>query len=131
VPGSFSFAAIACAANPRIASRGRRFILGVVGCIYAVLLAFVVIVVWEQFEAAQTAVSEEATHLGNIIRLADGLPQEASARIRSEAKEYAKDVLEAEWPAMGIGDEDVLERSNADNLWVVIRDFHPPMTERM
>ncbi len=47
------------------------FIFGTVGVIYAVLLAFVGVVVWEELENAKVAVSSEANHLANIGRLAD------------------------------------------------------------
>ncbi|MEP7270655.1 MAG: DUF4239 domain-containing protein [Acidobacteriota bacterium] len=105
------------------------FIFGTVGVIYAVLLAFVVVAVWEQFEAAKTAVSEEGNHLGNIVRLAEGLKQDETARILSGAKEYARTVIEHEWPAMESGDTREVAHSSADNLWKVIRDFNPA-TER-
>jgi hypothetical protein len=39
------------------------FIIAVIGGLYAVLLAFVVISVWEQFDAAQTDASREANHV--------------------------------------------------------------------
>lgn len=44
------------------------------GTIYAVLLAFVVFVVWSQFNDARGAVAEEAKDLEDLLRLAAGLP---------------------------------------------------------
>lgn len=101
------------------------FIFGTVGVIYAVLLAFVVVVVWEEFESAKVAVSSEANHLANIGRLAEGLEPPASDLIRREARNYAQLVVFTEFPAMRAGDESLLTAWGSDPLWRVIRDFTP------
>ena len=48
------------------------FKFATVGVIYAVLLAFSVIVVWEKFNDAQTSVAEEAGATAALFRYADG-----------------------------------------------------------
>jgi Protein of unknown function (DUF4239) len=52
--------------------RDRRFQIRDVGVIYAVLLAFSVIVVWEKFNDAQTTVAEEAGATAALFRYAEG-----------------------------------------------------------
>jgi hypothetical protein len=44
------------------------FIFAPVSVVYAVLLAFVVIIVWEQYLAAESAVSQEAAALITVAR---------------------------------------------------------------
>ncbi|HKQ99153.1 MAG TPA: hypothetical protein VJT09_00690, partial [Pyrinomonadaceae bacterium] len=56
------------------------FIIGVLGAIYAVLLAFVVVVVWNQFEDAKAAVGREANKLNDLARMAEGFPDEPRRR---------------------------------------------------
>lgn len=77
------------------------FILAVIGVVYAVLLAFVAVTVWERFEAAETRSYEEASALSLVYRDADDFPQ--SQAIRSALRSYTKVVAEDEWPAMAHG----------------------------
>src|SRR6476646_10030489 len=49
------------------------FKFAVVGVLYAVLLAFAVIVVWERFSDAENNVATEAGAAANIYRLSQGL----------------------------------------------------------
>jgi hypothetical protein len=50
------------------------FIYAVLGVIYAVLIALVVIAVWEDYAAARVAVEREASELEDVFRLAHPLP---------------------------------------------------------
>src|SRR4028118_1596380 len=51
------------------------FIYAVVGVIYAVLLALVVIAVWEEHEAARATAREEANGLADGFWIAHSLPE--------------------------------------------------------
>jgi hypothetical protein len=50
------------------------FIFATVGVLYAVLLAFTVIIVWEQYLGAESAVSQEGTALITVARTASSFP---------------------------------------------------------
>ncbi|NMO90416.1 DUF4239 domain-containing protein [Actinomycetospora sp. TBRC 11914] len=80
------------------------FLIAVVGVIYAVLLAFVVIVSWEQFSAAGDTVGQEASALRTIERTAAAFPADARARIHADVVAYAHAVIDDEWPAMSRGE---------------------------
>src|SRR5271166_4622699 len=75
------------------------FKFATVGVIYAVLLAFTVIVVWEKFSEAETAVAQEAGATAALFRYAIGGEPEAQA-VRRSLKVYLATVVEKEWPAM-------------------------------
>ncbi len=79
------------------------FIYAVVGVIYAVLLALVVIAVWEEHEAAKATVGAEANELAEIFWLAHRLPEPEGPRLQGLARSYARVVVEEEWPLMGRG----------------------------
>ena len=79
------------------------FIYAVVGVAYAVLLAFVVIAVWEEHEAAKDTVESEANELAGVYFLADRLPDPDRARVQELARSYARVVVEEEWPMMEEG----------------------------
>lgn len=77
------------------------FILAVIGVVYAVLLGFVAIGVWERFDAAQTRSYEEAAELATVYRDADSFA--GGATVRSTLEAYARSVIEDEWPMMRRG----------------------------
>jgi putative Mn2+ efflux pump MntP len=79
------------------------FILAVIGVVYAVLLAFVAVTVWERFEAAETRSYEEASALSLVYRDADDFA--TGEQIRAGLRSYAKLVAEDEWPAMAHGNQ--------------------------
>src|ERR1700744_1688659 len=70
------------------------------GVIYAVLLGFLVIAVWENYGATKENASLEATTMGSLFRLADGMSPANATRVRQQIREYLKDVVEDEWPTL-------------------------------
>jgi hypothetical protein len=80
------------------------FLIAIVGVIYAVLLAFVVIVSWQQFSRAGDTVGQEASALRTIERTAAAFPPDPHARIRADVVDYARTVVALEWPAMSRGE---------------------------
>src|SRR6201992_1181356 len=84
--------------------------LQTVGGIYAVLLAFIVYVVWGQFNEARTYVEREATALVDLHRTASGLPRSTRMEIQQALRLYVDQVIDLEWPAMAGRDEDTIER---------------------
>jgi len=79
------------------------FIYAVLGVAYAVLLAFVVFAVWQDYEAAQTNVESEAHELAGVYFLASQLPEPERTRVQDLARFYARVVVEEEWPMMERG----------------------------
>jgi hypothetical protein len=75
------------------------FKFAVVGVIYAVLLAFAVIVVWERFNQAEVAVVEEAGAAANVYRLCSGNEPEALAT-RAALGNYLRLAIARDWPQM-------------------------------
>lgn len=75
------------------------------GVIYAVLLGFLVIAVWENYEGAKENASLEATTMVPLYRLADGMSVAHATRVRQQIREYLKDVVEDEWPRLSHNSE--------------------------
>jgi Protein of unknown function (DUF4239) len=75
------------------------FKFATVGVIYAVLLGFTVIVVWEKFSAAENAVDQEAASIAALFRYAEGKESQAVA-LRTALVNYATTAIRDEWPAM-------------------------------
>jgi hypothetical protein len=79
------------------------FKFATVGVVYAVLLAFAVIVVWEKFNDAEATVAREASAAATIYRLADGLDAAHSAPLKEAMNAYLSAVIDKGWPAMEHG----------------------------
>jgi hypothetical protein len=77
------------------------FKFAVVGVIYAVMLAFAVIVVWERYSEAEIAVVSEAGAAATLYRLASG-PEPAAVRVRSALDNYLRLAIERDWPQMAV-----------------------------
>jgi Protein of unknown function (DUF4239) len=79
------------------------FKFATVGVIYAVMLGFAVIVVWEKFRDAEAAVTQEAGAIVAVYRLSEGMDASTGATVRSRLTTYAKSVIDDDWPAMARG----------------------------
>jgi Protein of unknown function (DUF4239) len=79
------------------------FKFAVIGVIYAVLLAFAVIVVWERFTDAELAVVQEAGAAATLYRLAAGR-EPAAVVTRSALNNYLRLAIERDWPRMATED---------------------------
>ena len=76
------------------------FIYAVLGVIYAVLIALVVIAVWEDFAAARDTVERESSELDDVFRLAHSLPEPEGRQLQELAHSYARVVVDEEWALM-------------------------------
>ena len=79
------------------------FIYAVLGVIYAVLMALVVIAVWEDYAAARDTVEREASELDDVFRLAHPLPDPEGRQLQELARSYAQVVVDEEWAMMAQG----------------------------
>jgi uncharacterized membrane protein len=101
------------------------FIFAVLGVAYAVLLAFVVIAVWEEYKTAQTNVESEAHELAGVYFVASRLPEPDRTRIQDLARTYARVVVEEEWPLMERGQTSPRADSLLRQLTLKILEFDP------
>lgn len=81
------------------------FLIAVVGVIYAVALAFVVVVQWEQYAASGENANAEAAAVGGVYRDAAALGQNG-AGLRAAVTRYAREVVLEEWPYMAAHQEE-------------------------
>ena len=79
------------------------FKFGTIGVLYAVLLAFAIVVVWEKYSAAELDVVQEAGAAENIYRLSQGLSDKARSAVCHSVADYLKAAINVDWPAMDQG----------------------------
>jgi Protein of unknown function (DUF4239) len=109
------------------------FIYAALGVIYAVLLALVVIAVWEEFQAASETVEQEANATAEIFWLAHRLPEPEGSHIQELTRSYAEEVVHKEWPLMEQGKAPLMTETRGTPAgWIIIdeiraslQDFQP------
>ena len=104
------------------------FIYAVLGVIYAVLLPFVLVVVWEEFRDAEHAAMQEAETLAALRRDAQQFPAPAPVQVAAEADAYARAVVDDEWPRLAEGEaagESTVARDALAALGRTVRDIEP------
>src|SRR5215203_2360216 len=105
------------------------FLYAVVGVVYAVLLALLVIAVWGQYQRARETVESEASAVGEIAWLAHRLPEPERHELQEDARSYAQEVVDEEWPLMEQGLEGVQSFPEGwdliDDMRGTLQDFEP------
>lgn len=91
--------------------------LGTLGTIYAVIMGFMLVTVWNSFSAAALNVELEANAARNLFRLAAGMPQPQHDQIERLTRQYVRAVIEHDWPEMARGDVPVTSHAINQNLW--------------
>jgi Protein of unknown function (DUF4239) len=99
------------------------YIYSVVGVVYAVLLAFIAIVVWQQHTQVQNQIEQEANQLGDLYRNAQVFPQEVRTRLQNQLRAYSRIVMEKEWPAMAKGETTADAWAAYNQLWRTYQQF--------
>jgi hypothetical protein len=101
------------------------FIYAVLGVAYAVLLAFVVFAVWQDYKTAQINVDSEAHELAGVYFLTARLPEPERTHVQDLARMYARVVVEQEWPMMERGETSPRADSLVRQLRLKLLEFDP------
>jgi hypothetical protein len=88
-----------------------------VGLLYAILLAFVVVVAWEQFNSAEESTHTEVTRLSNLFRDSVPLNDTDQNRIQTALVVYVQNVIDREYDAMAEGEADVPTEEAYEAIW--------------
>jgi hypothetical protein len=75
----------------------------IIGVLYAILMTFVIVSVWEAGDGAEDTSRAEARAVVQLNHYADTRPAGERAAIRALTSRYTQVVAEQEWPAMAAG----------------------------
>jgi hypothetical protein len=97
------------------------------GVLYAVFLAFAIIVVWQKFSDAEADVVQEAGAATTIYRLSQGLDEKSEANIRGAVTTYLKVAIADDWPAMdrGVAGASRAARQALDAIYAALLTAEP------
>jgi hypothetical protein len=80
------------------------YVYAVIGVVYAVILAQVVVAAWDEYRDARQAAADEAGAVLNLARLAQSWPEPGQTQVEDALRAYGRRVIDVEWPAMARGD---------------------------
>jgi Protein of unknown function (DUF4239) len=93
------------------------FIYAQLGVVYAVLMAFIVIVIWQRFDAADQTAAQEAAILIALYRDTAVYPDPEREHLRTLIRTYTVTVAEDEWETMRRGQASLKARKALAALW--------------
>ena len=101
----------------------------IVGTLYAVLIAFSVITVWQHFQDARSVANREANCLNDTFRLTQGLSGPVGDPLRRALLQYGRAAMVDEWDKMAEGQESLLAIEAYTNIWGLL-SIVTPETDR-
>jgi hypothetical protein len=75
----------------------------IVAVVYAVLIAFIVVDVFETYAKADEIATAEANKLSNLMLDSAGLPPQLGDKVREDLSTYIDVVVKSEWPSQQAG----------------------------
>ncbi len=99
--------------------------LGVVASLFGLLLAFVIVIEYQNFGSAQDNVGQEADSLAAITRDSDALPAAQAARVRAAIGTYVRAVVTDEWPKLREGHESPQASDDVDLIYKALEAAKP------
>ncbi|MGY4967368.1 bestrophin-like domain [Streptomyces sp. 900105245] len=100
-------------------------ILGIYGAIYGALLAFVIVIAWDDLNAAKARVDSEAASLTAVARDADFLPSDVRNRISNDIKEYLNYTVTTEWREMKLGKVPNTSNPHLEHILLTLKKYNP------
>jgi len=92
---------------------------------YTVLLAFVVVISWQNFDETRKQAATEANCLVSLYRNSAAFGQPFENDVRSLIKEYVDVVINEEWKTLGRGEESLKARDILRNVWGLYTSYEP------
>ena len=94
--------------------------MSVIGTMFAVVLAFVILFSLQSYQHARDGASREAVAVAELHVIADVLGGESGGTLHGQLNCYARSVISDEWPAMRSGKSSAVTQSWVDSMG---RDF--------
>lgn len=99
--------------------------LGVVAALFGLILAFVIVIAYQNFLDADANVSREADSLASVVRDSAAFPEPGGGNVRRAVGTYVRAVVNDEWPLMHEGHDSTLAKSGLNNIFAAFRTVKP------
>lgn len=101
------------------------FKFSMLGAIYAVLLAFIMLEAYRNYNMVSERVQNEAAAVSDVFRAVNGLQDSAKKTFRSQLDSYAREVINNEWKMMKNDSDSKLAWKLFDSLWIEFLQYEP------
>lgn len=99
--------------------------LQTIGTIYAVLLAFVVFVVWTQANDVRRLIERQADELADVLRITGAFKESDASGVLAAAQAYAREVADNEWPLLINGQSSPKAQQMLEETWRALTAIVP------
>jgi hypothetical protein len=99
--------------------------LGVVAALFGLLLAFVIIIAYENLLETNADVSREADALASLVRDSDAFASPQGSDVRAAVGNYVRAVVEDEWPRMHDGEDSRRASDALDGVFGALQTVEP------
>ncbi len=106
-------------------SQSANILIRLVSTLLTVLLAFMVISIWKDYDAQRNNTEMEACTLGNVYRDARGANPKVEAELQGLVINYTKTVVEDGWPEMKKGNESKIAWRAFNELYGYVIRINP------
>lgn len=100
-------------------------IFATLGVIYAVLIAFMVVISWQKFDETTTRLEREANIYADLYRDSTGISKTFHAEVGRTLNDYVRSVVSDEWPLLAKGMESQKSHDLLHNVWDVYISYEP------
>ncbi len=100
-------------------------VIGIFGGIYGIVLAFVIVILWEGFQASHSLASTEPTELSQMVRATRAFPPDAEFAVREAMQAYVHAVVDDEWEKMSRGEKSPAAAAGLDNMYAALQAYEP------
>ncbi len=100
-------------------------ILGALAAVYAVLIAFVVITVWQSFDKSNANVELEAIYLADVYCDSEAFSPDFHRKVGALLREYSQAVIDYEWKAMERGERSPEAERLVRKIWSLYTTYQP------
>ena len=101
------------------------FIFSTMGVMYAVLVAFMVIVSWQSFDKTSVNLEKEANYYADLYRDSAALSADAQTKIRAALTAYISSSVDDEWPLLAKGGSSEKTNKLFLKVWDVYTGYSP------
>ena len=96
-----------------------------IGVVFSLILAFVAVAIWQNYDKVNDDVSKEANALHNIYRDLEAYPEPLSTQSRNLIREYVQVVIKDEWPKLAKARQDDNAHKILNHVKALILTFNP------
>jgi hypothetical protein len=99
--------------------------MATLGTILAVMLSFMVVTVWQEYDQSALIVQTEADEISNLYHEVTVFPQPLRNQIHAAIEHYVDIVIDREWPLMRDGKSSAMAHRAAADVVTLIESYNP------